>query len=741
MEYKEFLKNKQVKHNSKGIYVDALDLNNKLFAFQRDIVKWSLGKGKSAIFAECGLGKTPMQLEWANQIYKHTGQDILILAPLAVSRQTVQEGKKFGIKVNICRSQADVKPGINITNYEILEKFNADSFVGVVLDESSILKAYTGKTKQAIVDKFKNTEFKLACTATPSPNDHMEILNHAAFLNVMKSHEALAIWFINDSMNCGSYRLKNHAINDFWDWVASWAVGISKPSDIGYEDEGFNLPKLNIIQDVVEVDLTVDSGDQLFRTPELSATSFHKEKRLTLLNRVKKTVELVNKSDEQCLVWCDTNYEADALKKALPGAVEIRGSDNTNKKEQAAIDFVEGKIRVLISKPSIFGFGLNLQNCHKAIFCGLSFSYEAFYQTVRRIWRYGQENEVTCYVVIGETEKQILDVIKKKENMHEQLKKGMIDGIKRTQNINMKKVEYQMDYKRHIEKGDNWTAVMGDCIDEIKHIPNDSLHFQIFSPPFSQLYIYSDSYRDMGNNKNDETFFQNFEYLIPELLRTLMPGRLCAVHCKQLVNYKNRDGASGLRDFRGEIIKAFQKHGFIYHSEVTIWKDPVIEMQRTKSHGLLYKQLRKDSTYSRQGLPDYLVIFRKWGEDKEPVTKTKEGFPLEMWQQYASPVWMDIKQTNCLNIKQARDDRDEKHICPLQLDVIERAVALWTNEGDVVFSPFGGIGSEGYQAIKMGRKAYLIELKESYFNTMTRNLKQAEEENKQMSLFDIEGAI
>lgn len=264
----------------------------------------------------------------------------------------------------------------------------------------------------------------------------------------------------------------------------------------------------------------------------------------------------------------------------------------------------------------------------------------------------------------------------------------------------------------------------GDCVQIIKQLPDNSVHFPIFSPPFANLYIYSDDLADMGNCKNHEEFFEQFDYLIPELLRITVPGRLCAVHCKNLVKYKGRDGRSGIYDFRGDIIKHFEKFGWQYHSEVCIWTDPVLEMQKTKSQGLLYKQLRKDSSYSRQGMPDYLVVFRKWTEDyedAEPVTHTKENFPLEMWQRYASPVWFDIRRTNVLNCKIARENEDEKHICPLQLDVIERAIELWTNTDDIVFTPFLGIGSEAYQALKMGRRAVGIELKKSYFNQAVAN--------------------
>ena len=287
---------------------------------------------------------------------------------------------------------------------------------------------------------------------------------------------------------------------------------------------------------------------------------------------------------------------------------------------------------------------------------------------------------------------------------------------------------------------DNCSLYHGDCVQIIQQLPDNSVHFNIFSPPFANLYIYSDDLADMGNCKNHEEFFEQFDYLIPELLRITVPGRLCAVHCKNLVKYKGRDGRSGIYDFRGDIIRHFEKYGWQYHSEVCIWTDPVLEMQKTKAQGLLYKQLRKDSSYSRQGMPDYLVIFRKWTEDyidAEPVGHTKEEFPLELWQKYASPVWMDIQRTNVLNGRMARGDKDEKHICPLQLDVIERAVELWTNKGDIVFTPFLGIGSEAYQALSMGRRAIGIELKQEYFDVAVANCKVVSEISEQISLLDI----
>jgi len=753
-DYKEFLKNKRIENIDYGFDVPNEKLCPELFNFQKDIVRWSLKKGKAAIFADTGLGKTLMQLLWANYIHKKTGGNILIVAPLCVSLQTKREGGIFNINTNLCRKQEDVLPGISITNYEMLDYFDENKFVGVCLDESSILKSYTGTTKKKLLEKFKNNKYKLACTATPSPNDHMEILNHAEYLGIMKSTEALAVWFINNTNEMGSYRLKNHARKDFWKWVSSWAVSISCPADYGYDNGDFSLPPLNIYTEMVDSDLSKDTNGMLFRVPELNATSFHREKRLTLPGRVQRVAEIIEggNSVDQYLIWVDTNYEADALKKALPGAAEIRGSDKTEKKETGILNFIDGKTRILITKPSIFGFGLNLQNCHNMIFCGLSFSFEKYYQAVRRCWRYKQKSPVNVYIVIGESENNILSIVNQKQKKYDELKSELNTTI----NYYGGK-KYKMEYKKEVKKTDHYEMILGDAVEEIKDIESESVHFEIYSPPFSQLYIYSDSYRDMGNNKNDEEFFTHYKMILSDLYRILKPGRLCAVHCKQLVNYKNRDGASGLRDFRGDIIRAHQEAGFQYHSEVCIWKDPVLEMQRTKSHGLLYKQLRKDASYSRQGLPDYLVLFRKWGEDLEPVNwKTKENYPLNKWQEYASPswpfyssgvmdyafktdldtgVWGDIKQTNVLNCRIAREAKDEKHICPLQLGLIERAVDLWTNPNDVVFSPFAGIGSEGYQSLLMDRRFIGIELKGQYWKIACKNLDEAIASKKQ-NVFD-----
>lgn len=282
-------------------------------------------------------------------------------------------------------------------------------------------------------------------------------------------------------------------------------------------------------------------------------------------------------------------------------------------------------------------------------------------------------------------------------------------------------------------KNEHFTLINGDCIQEIKNIESDSMHMAVFSPPFAELYVYSEHIEDMGNCKNYDEFFQHFSYLTPELNRILMPGRICAVHCMDLPIQKGKEGFIGLRDFSGMLINEFSKHGFIYHSRVTIWKDPVIEMQRTKALGLLHKQVKKDSTMSRVGIPDYVLIFRKEGENPIPVEN--KNLPVDLWQKYASPVWMDIDYGDTLNKEAAREEKDEKHICPLQLPTIERLIHLYTNPGETVFTPFLGIGSEVYQAVKMNRKGYGIELKEAYFNQAVKNCTSAKMSKAQLSAF------
>lgn len=456
MEYHEFLKKKQKQIEPSGFEIKKEEINNNLFEWQKEIVKWALKKGKCALFEDCGLGKTIQQLAWADEVCKKTKGNVLILAPLAVSNQTKIEGEKFGISVNICESQEDVKNGINITNYEKLDKFDCNTFIGVVLDESSILKSYTGKTKTKIVKAFKNTKYKLACTATPAPNDLMELLNHAEFLGIMKSSEALACWFIADQKRSGKYRLKGYAENDFWKWMSSWAVCIEKPSDIGFSDDGYILPKLNEVNRRLITEKQNGSLDYVTSKIDMSATGFHREKKKTIDIRVAECVKIANEVDGQVIIWCFQNEESTKLKKLLPDSVEISGSDTADKKIKAVDDFIKGNVKILISKPSIFGYGLNFQNCNTSIFCGLDYSFEGYYQAVRRIYRFGQKKEVNIYRVYGDTEEHILNTVQRKADLKEEMNVSMSKQMKENQTNEIKGKQFILNLKTTKIDCPNW---------------------------------------------------------------------------------------------------------------------------------------------------------------------------------------------------------------------------------------------------------------------------------------------
>ncbi len=426
--YSTFLQSKRLQSQSAGFSVELDAIHPRLFDFQRVLVQWELRKGRAALFAECGLGKSFMQLEWARLVYAHTGSDVLILAPLAVASQTIAEGQKLDIVVHPCRSQADVRPGLNIANYEMLAHFDTSHFTGIVLDESSILKSYMGKTKRALVDAFARTPYRLCCTATPAPNDVMEIGNHSEFLGIMPSPEMLMRWFINDTMSNGHYRLKGHAAKDFWQWVASWAISLRRPSDLGYSDDGFSLPELQMTRHYVETDVTIGVEDgQLFRAPTMSATNLHKEMRLTAADRAQAVADLVNGSEETWVIWCNTNYEQEELEKHFGDrAFSVYGSLSSVEKERRVLGWLHGERSILISKPSICGYGLNFQHCHKTAFVGLSYSFEDFYQAVRRLYRFGQQYPVDVVIVAAETESPLVVTLERKMRAHMQMSESMV---------------------------------------------------------------------------------------------------------------------------------------------------------------------------------------------------------------------------------------------------------------------------------------------------------------------------
>lgn len=421
--YCDFLKSKEFKYMDSGFYVDTKDMNKNLFDFQKAIVQWALKRGRCALFMDTGLGKTICQLEFAQQIINKFGGKVLILAPLAVSRQTAAEGRKFGYSVNVCKTSDDVKDGINITNYDRIHLFNSDDFIGIILDESSIIKNFQGKTYLSLIQAFRYTQFKLACTATPSPNDYQEIGNHSEFLNIMSRTEMLATFFINDSKET-HWRLKRHAENKFWEWLAKWAVVIKNPADIGFNGDKYVLPELNIENLFVSSPKTKNS---LVAKKAKTLSERREARHLNLDNKVSLIKDLVSKLDN-CLIFVDFNDEGDAISKTC-NIAQVKGSDSDDYKEKTLLDFADGKINYLVSKPSIAGFGLNFQNCNNIIFCGLSDSYERFYQSIRRCYRFGQTKPVNVYVILGKSELNVLYNLKNKEAMHIKMSENMLKKV------------------------------------------------------------------------------------------------------------------------------------------------------------------------------------------------------------------------------------------------------------------------------------------------------------------------
>jgi hypothetical protein len=760
-DYERFLAGKRTQVPVTGFAVDLLALNPQLFAWQREIVRWALQRGRAAIWADCGLGKSAMQLEWAHHVNLHTGKPILILAPLAVSQQMVREGEKFGIVVNRCRSQADVRPGINITNYEMLGHFEPHGFGGFVLDESSRLKG-DGPTCVAAIAFGREIPYRLACTATPAPNDTEELGNHAEFLGVMRADEMLSLYFAQDGNSTHDWRLKGHAVRPFWEWVAGWAVALRKPSDLGHRDTGFDLPELCLYQHTVEAAMP---SDALFQAEARGIQEQRRVRRETLDARVALCAELVRENPGPWLLWCGLNDESKALTAAIPGAVEITGSDRPEHKEQAVLDFLEGKTRVLVSKPSIIGFGLNLQHCHQMAFVGLGDSYEAYYQAIRRCHRFGQEHPVRVHVIVSEADGPVVRNIRRKEGDAREMMDQLIGEMRDLSAVAA--VRDEMDYREDVAHGRDWSLYLGDSIKRVREVPDESVGLVLFSPPFPSMYTYTNSVHDIGNCATFNGMLEHFRYLIPELLRVTLPGRSCVIHLTQSVAFIGKDGYSGIKDFRGQVIREMEAAGWIYYGENTIDKNPQLKAIRTKDRGLLFKTLATDASHMHMALADHMLQFRKPGTNPVPIRagiSSKYGNPQgwitqEEWIRWARPVWYGadfapdgdgIAEPDVLNVSAARDTEDERHLCPLQLGVIRRCVKLWTNPlgaeyrlpdvssdlwtaGATLLSPFAGIGSEIFGAVELGRRGIGFELKESYWRQALKNCKAAETKRGQQS--------
>lgn len=724
--YTEFLESKRLTSSHSGVEVESVELHSALFPFQRDLTRWALRKGKAAIFADTGMGKTPMQLAWAQRAARRT----LILAPLAVAQQTVREGQKFGIPVTYARAQAKAaRSGITITNYEMLEHFDVAEFGAVVLDESSILKSFEGKTRTALIETFAHTPMRLCCTATPAPNDIAEIANHAEFLGIMTRVEMLAAFFVHDDQG---WRLKGHARQPFYRWLASWGMSLKRPSDLGYSDDGYELPQLKILPRIIQSDYVPEG--QLMATSLKGVGDRARVRRGTTAQRVQAAGDIINsETGERWLAWVGLNDEGRELARLIPDAVLVEGCQSPEEKADALTRFADGQTRVLITKPSIAGFGLNFQHCARMVFVGMGDSYEQYYQAIRRCWRFGQTRLVQAHIVLTDIEETVYQNVLRKEREAETTANELVKHVAEFEKVEIGTgTQGDFMYEIRDEHGEDWRLMLGDSSERLAELEAQSIDMAVFSPPFGSLYTYSNTERDLGNSRSQAEFWQHFRFIIDGLLRVMKPGRNVCVHVAQIPTQKAKDGVIGVYDFRGDTIQQFVKAGFIYHGEVCIDKDPQAQAIRTHSKALLFVQLRKDSSWLRPALADYILVFRAPGDNATPINPDITN---DEWIEWARPIWYGIKESDTLNVAEARSDDDERHICPLQLGTIERCIRLWSNPGETILSPFAGIGSEGYQAIKLGRRFVGCELKPEYFNVAIRNLREAARLSKQEDLF------
>ena len=747
--YESFLQSKRVVAPSTGKDISRDDIHPMLFPFQKDLTMWAARKGRAAIFANTGTGKTLEQLSWAHLI----GEKTLIIAPLSVARQTVREARKLGMDIQYVRSQDEIVGNISITNYEMIDKFDPAMFGAVVLDESSLLKGLAGVTRKKLTKMFANTPYRLCCTATPAPNDYIELGNHAEFLGVCTRNEMLSMFFINANKehtfhidgkayrkkgtNKGGqeWRLKRHAEEPFFEWLSSWAVALIKPSDLGYSDDGFVLPPLRLHPTFVESNYKQDN--QLFFTGIKGIGEASKIRRATAPDRLKVLKQIVSDSpDDQWVIWCGLNKESKMVTEVIDGAIEVKGSDDSEYKARTFEEFQDGKHRILVTKAKIGGFGLNLQNSHKMAFFGMGWSWEMWFQCIRRQWRYMQEYPVDVHIIMSDVEAKIYSDVMRKDAMAKRLREGLVakvqDHIRKEIGIAVKDTK-EFEYEKGTVTGRNWTAMLGDSCERLKELGENSVDFSCYSPPFLDLFVYSNTERDLGNCRNQDSFFNHYAYIIREVLRVTKPGRITAVHTSDIPAMAQKDGYIGVKDFPGKVIEAYEREGWIFKGRAFVSKCPQVQAVRTHSQALLFVQLNKDSIKSRPALVDQILIFAKPGENEVPVTPVQNGeMDNELWIEWANGIWTGISESDTLQYSKARGVGDEKHVCPLQLSTIERCIKLWSNPGETVLSCFAGIGSEGYQAVKFGRKFVGIELKQSYFNMMVKHLKEAEMASQDM---------
>ncbi len=827
MNYEDFLKSKVIISESFGF--DPIWVPSTAHPHQKDICDWTLRGGRRAIFASFGLGKTFMQLINAVNCIKKESKPFLIACPLGVVGEFKRDNQKLGTGYEIeyitdTDSIDNYQLKIYLTNYERIRKGDIDpsKFSGVSFDEASILRNLKTETTNYILQYFKKVKYRFVATATPSPNDFIELLNYADYLGVADRGHLLTRFFKRNSTKAGDLQLLENKKKEFWQWVSTWAVFINKPSDLGYYNTGYDLPPMNIIEHRVENLQDGPVKDKhgnivLFKDNSKSLIDTSREKRESIEIRIKKAMEILENRKENFILWHHLEDERKDLEFQLKGLNyrSVHGSQKNTVKEKNLIDFSNGDFQYLITKPQIAGSGCNFQDyCSNSIFVGIDYKFNDFIQAVHRILRYGQNQEVNIHIIYTQNEDHVLKTLMEKWRKHNELQKEMISLV-REYGLNTQLIKSQME-RQIFKKGDkvqigDATLYNNDCVIAMDDIENDSVGLIVTSIPFGDHYEYSDNYNDFGHNHGNQSFFKQMDYLTPKLLQSLKPGHIAAIHVKDRIRYSYQNGTSftTIEDFSGQTVSHFVKHGFYLMGKVTVTTDVVAENNQTYRLG--WSEQCKDATKMGVGLPEYVLLFRKAptymnnAYSDEPVTKDKNDYSVDLWQLDAHAywkssgnkllpveqlvkrsmkevvrawksyqkqglydfqlhkdlskgldangklsrkfmtvppvsnnemVWDDISRTKTLNSKQV-SSKKEKHICPLQLDIIERLINRFSNEGDVVLDPFGGLFSTPYQALKMKRKTISIELNSEYYKDGLFYVKSIHEEMNMPTLFDV----
>lgn len=657
MNYESFIKNKKAISQLSGFEININEINPILFPHQKDIVKWALQGGRRAIFAAFGLGKSFVQLEILRIIGKHHNGKQLIIAPLGVRQEFKKDAATLNIPITFVRKTEELsQDGLYITNYESVRdgKLDVNQFNAVSLDEASVLRSYGSKTYQNFLTLFSQVRFRFVATATPSPNRHKELIHYGGFLGVMDTGQSLTRFFKRDSTQANNLQLHPHKVKEFWLWVSSWAIFLQRPSDLGYSDEGYDLPQLHVHYHEVESDapLSKDKDGQMmiFSDSSLSLQDASKEKRGSMSYRVKKMMEIIKDNpDDHFILWHDQEAERHAIKKVLPEAVEVYGSQDLDVRENNVIGFSDGKFKYLATKPILSGSGCNFQrHCHKSIFLGIGFKFNDFIQSCHRIYRFLQDKECHIHIIYATSEIQVLDVLKKKWRQHEEMIGKMTEIIKKyglSHTEISKELERNMGIERIEVTGDRFILANNDCVKETQMMEDNSVDLIHTSIPFSNHYEYTPSYNDFGHTSDNCHFWKQMDFLTPNLLRILKPGRIYACHTKDRINFGNvtGKGVPTVSPFHMEATFHAIKHGFDYMGMITVVTDVVRENNQTYRLG--WTEQCKDGSKMGVGSPEYILIFRKPQTDRtkgyadEPITKDKKEYSRSRWQIDAHGFW------------------------------------------------------------------------------------------------------